>query len=272
MSDQKPRFLASRVGGRLRIFLVAIALVSWIGFLLPPLRNLSVRYAFVEAIQFCVFAAVAPALLAVGAPWRWLGFGGADVRMGVDNQSKTLTQPHLVDRWVRARVNQPGRRRAVVLVIVFVLQSIIWRSAPVVNALTRHPWLAIVESLTLIGNGVLMWMELVESPPFSPGTSRPYRIGMAAALMWTIWVIAYLEAMSSGAWYSAFHYVSGVGVSRPADQQLTAGLMWLISAGAFLPLVFWNLIQWLQNEDDPDDELYRLVRQERTQGFFGSDD
>ena len=156
--------------------------------------------------------------------------------------------------------------------IVFVVQSILWRSAPLVNAITRHPWLAIIESLTLIGNGVPLWMELVESPPFSPGTPRSYRIGMAAALMWTIWVIAYLEAMSNGAWYSAFRYVSGVGVSRPADQQLTAGFMWLISAAVFLPLVFWNLIQWLQNEDDPDDELYRLVRQERTRGFFGSDE
>ena len=42
--------------------------------------------------------------------------------------------------------------------------------------------------------------------------------------------------------------------------------MWFISGCAFVPVVFWNLIRWLQSEEDPDEELHRLLRQERIRG------
>jgi hypothetical protein len=48
------------------------------------------------------------------------------------------------------------------------------------------------------------------------------------------------------------------------------GLIWFISAGAFLPVIFSNLNQWLKSEDDPDDELHQLIRKDRVRGFFGA--
>jgi hypothetical protein len=42
--------------------------------------------------------------------------------------------------------------------------------------------------------------------------------------------------------------------------------MWFLSAAAFLPLVFWNLVHWLQSEENPTDELNRMVRRERILG------
>jgi hypothetical protein len=48
---------------------------------------------------------------------------------------------------------------------------------------------------------------------------------------------------------------------------MSTGIMWFLSAAAFLPVVFWNLIHWLQSEENPDDELNRMVRKERK---FGS--
>ena len=69
--------------------------------------------------------------------------------------------------------------------------------------------------------------------------------------MWTVWVIAYLMAMSPNPWYRTFHRATRPVLSLAADQQLTTGLMWLIAAVAFMPVVFWNLNQWLKSEDDP---------------------
>src|SRR5664280_2282982 len=60
--------------------------------------------------------------------------------------------------------------------------------------------------------------------------------------------------------------VAGSGFSLSADQQLTTGLLWFVSACAFIPVVYWNLIRWLQAEEDPDEELHHLVRQERIRG------
>jgi hypothetical protein len=82
--------------------------------------------------------------------------------------------------------------------------------------------------------------------------------------MWTIWVLAYLVGLSHGSWYPAYVHHPGRGFSLSADQQLTTGTMWFVSGCAFIPVVFWNLIRWLQSEEDPDEELHRLVRQERT--------
>lgn len=81
--------------------------------------------------------------------------------------------------------------------------------------------------------------------------------------MWTIWTIAYVEAMSTAPWYRAFRHVAGSGLSASADHQLSAAVLWAVTAAAFMPVIYWNLVQWLRNEDDPDDELYRLMREER---------
>lgn len=214
------------------------------------------RYEFVESIQYAVLGFWVPALVASGAPWtRW---GLARVNEAGEIVGGALRE--------RRRVNQG---RALSLVGLFLVLSIFWRLAPVVNALVDHEWVVVLEALTLSGAGVAMMCDLIESPPLRPGISRPYRIGVSAAVMWSAWVFAYLEAMSHTSWYRAFRHVAGRSLSVSADQQLSAGTVWFMTAVVFVPMIFWNLVYWLQSEEDPDDELYRLVRQERTRGFFG---
>lgn len=128
----------------------------------------------------------------------------------------------------------------------------------------RHPWLVVVEAVTLLVVGVGLWLELAESPPLTPRVSRPHRVAMAAVTMWAIWVVAYLVGLSHGSWYHAYLHGPGSSFSLSADQQLTTATMWVVSGCAFIPVVFWNLIRWLQSEDDPDGEFYHLVRMERT--------
>jgi len=120
----------------------------------------------------------------------------------------------------------------VTLLLIFVGQTILWRSAPVVDALIRHPWLSIVESFALVVGGAFLWLELVESAPFRPTTARPYRIGVSAVAMWTVWVIAYLRPWRPNVVHG-FRHVSGRLFSLAIDQQVTTALMWFITAGAF---------------------------------------
>lgn len=254
-----------------RNLLAITGLILWIVFLVPPILAWTGQYEFVQSIQYCQFAIVIPFLLAAGAPWRWVGLmSNESLEYDSDGALVAPSPLRLLDRIAESRARQKGHRRAVILVVVYVGQSILWRSAPLVNLLVRHPWLSSVESVTLVGAGILLWLELVESPPFRPSTPRPYRIGVAALAMWTLWVIAYLMDMAQNSWYSAFHYVAGQWPSSWLDQLVTTGLLWFISAIAFLPVVFANLNRWLQSEDDPDDELYQLVRTDQTRGFFGT--
>jgi cytochrome c oxidase assembly factor CtaG len=214
------------------------------------------RYEFAESIQYVVLGFWVPALLTAGAPWlRW--------RLARVNDEGEVVGGVLRER---RRIHQG---RALSLTALFVALSIFWRLAPVVNALTDHEWVVVIEALSLSAAGVAMLCDLIESPPLRPGIARPYRIGVAAAVMWSAWVFAYLEAMSQTSWYRAFRHVAGRSLSVSADQQLSAGVVWFMTAVVFIPIIFWNLVHWLQSEEDPDAELYQMVREERTRGFFG---
>ena len=251
-----------------RSALLLAALVLLVVSLVPPVATEARRYEVAEAIQFCLLAVAVPALAVMGAPWRRLGLarrpaGGP----GDGGAPATPTAPLLpVDRLAQGRRRHLDVWRSVGFFGLYLVGAALWRTPPAVNGLARHPWLVVVEAVTLVPAGVGLWLELVESPPLTPRLSRPHRVALAAVSMWLIWVLAYLVGLSHVSWYHAYPHHPGSGLSLSADQQLTTGMMWFISGCAFVPVVFWNLVRWLQSEEDPDEELHHLVRQERIRG------
>jgi cytochrome c oxidase assembly factor CtaG len=251
--------------------LAAGALVVWVLVLTPPLLALTSEYELAQAFQFVLFAIAIPALIVVGAPWRWFDLASLeDPIVDNDGQEVSAVSPRPLDRWVRRRAASKSHHRTVGYLLLFVAQVVLWRSKFVVDTLIRHPWLSIGESILLVVGGTLLWLELVESAPFRPTTARPYRIAVAAIAMWSVWIVSYVMAMAQHTWYTGFREVSHRLFSLAVDQQLTTALMWFVAAGAFLPVIFSNLLRWLQSEEDPDEELYQLVRRDRTRGFFGT--
>ena len=109
--------------------------------------------------------------------------------------------------------------------------------------------------VTLIAAGSALWLELVQSPPLLPGLSRPQRAAMAAASMWTIWVLAYITGMSKVAWPAAYSHATGHGLSSAADQQFAVAVMWAVPALCFPPVIYGMIIAWLRDSADPDEEL-----------------
>ena len=246
-------------------------LVLWILALVPPWSTWSGHYQFVQAMQFAIFAFCVPTLLVVGAPWRRIGLAHhATIQIGPDGTKDDRQYLKLIDRLALNRSVSTHQQRTVAVALVFIALTIFWRVAPVVDFLIRHEWLTVVESLSLVGVGAVLFTDLVESPPLTPGTTRPYRISIATGVMWSAWVVAYLGAMSHNSWYHGFHHVAGQGISLAADQQLSAGFLWLLSAVVFVPIIFWNLIYWLQSDEDPNAEMGKLLREERARGFFGT--
>lgn len=255
---------------RVRTFRSSVAVSGTVLLVLcfvPPFVTWSRQYEFVQASQFLAFAVLIPALFVVGAPWRWVRLASPNLP-AIDDDGRADGSHSLrpLDRHALMRSRQVSNVRAIWLMAGFIAMTIFWRSAPVVDFTVRHGWVVVVEALSTVTLGIALWTDFVESPPLSPGTTRPYRIGMAAVAMWTIWVLAYLDAMSHSSWYSVFHHIAGHGLSQAADQQFSAGAMWFLSAAAFLPLVFWNLVHWLQSDEDPTDELNRMIKRERTMG------
>jgi cytochrome c oxidase assembly factor CtaG len=233
--SQRARLWFAAAGGAL----VGVVLV-------PPISGSADHYLFVEAVRFSILALVAPALVVVGAPWRCLGLA-----------------PATLDRLAEGRRRHPNFVRSLGFLVVDLVVVVLWRTPPAVDAVSQHGALVLVEAATLVAAGAGLWLELVESLPLVPRSIRPRRAVLAALAMWTIWTIAYTVAMSHHAWYRGFHHVSGAGLSASADHQLSTVVLWAVAAMAFMPVIFWNLLQWLRSEDDPDHELFRLVREDR---------
>jgi cytochrome c oxidase assembly factor CtaG len=231
---------------RVRPWLAVAAVVLILGMLLPPLGNYAREYEFVESLQFAVFAVAAPALLMLGAPWRFLGLSRRPGRDGV-------RPPGLADRLARSRGT--GAARATAVLVAFIVLAIAWRLPATVNALARDPGVAVAEMVTLIGGGSGVWLELVESPPLLPRLSRPQRAAMAAVAMWTIWVLAYIMGMSKVAWSAAYSHAASDGVGTAADQQVAVAILWAVPALCFAPVIYGVLTAWLRDSQEPDEEL-----------------
>jgi cytochrome c oxidase assembly factor CtaG len=236
-----------------RTWLAVAAVILILVCLLPPAGTLARRYVFVESLQFVLFAAAAPALLALGAPWRPLGLVGLLRRLGW-----SILQPR-PGRQTRAGRRGSAVRRGPATLLAFIAVVIAWRLPDSVDALATVPGLAVAEMVTLGGAGLALWVELVESPPLLPRLSRPQRAFWAALAMWTIWILAYILGFSHVAWFTAY---SHPGLSSVADQEIATGVMWAVPALCFAPIVFVAALTWLKDTEDPDDGLRALVSAE----------
>ena len=220
---------------RLRPVLAPLAVGVAIAVAVPPLASDARHDAAVQALQFVVFAAVAPALLILGWP--------ASVTR--DDRSRPVRS---------RRPDRVGIRVAASLLPCLAL-AITWRLPVVLAALARDPALTLLELVTLVAAGAALWRELAGLPGAREPLPRPLRAAMAAVAMWTIWAIAYVSGMSAG---GATPAAAGVVISV-ADRQLAVGVLWAVSALCYVPVVFVMAMSWFNDRDNPDAEARQLI-------------
>jgi cytochrome c oxidase assembly factor CtaG len=262
-SEDQSRARTGEGPGGARLSLAALAVALFVAALVPPLSSAARRVEAVEALQFALLAIGVPALVALAAPWRLLGLTGRSTGAADAEGHAVLERPKMADRVAATRRRHPESARSLVYLVLETAVVVAWRIPADVDALARHGWLSLVEAVTLVGPGIGLWLELVESPPFTPRLARPERIAVAAVAMWTIWVTAYLVGLSHASVYRAYVHVPGSDLSVSADQAIATGVLWFTSLCAFVPVIFSNLMIWLRSDEDLDDALHRLVRDER---------
>ncbi len=206
------------------------SLVALVLAVSPPLAGAAQRYAVFETVQYCLLAVVVPALAVVGAPWRLLGLSS------------------LLERLDASRARRRTIRRAAIELVPALAALVAWRTPALVDRLQQHPFLLALEAVTLLPAGALIWLDCVASPPLLPRLSPLGRLPVAAVSMWTLWILAYIVGMATSDSYPAFAHVAGRRLSTAADLQLTAGVMWVVAAAAFLPILFSNLMAWLRSD------------------------
>jgi len=234
--------------------------------LLPPLATLARRYVFAESIQFSVFAMAGPALIVLGAPWRFLRLSRAAAGPDVGRPGPGAGQPARspagpADRLAAARRDNRSFGRAAIFLLVFMAVCLVWRLPAVIDALARRPALVALEAVTLLVAGAALWLELVDSPPVAPRLPRPQRAAVAALAMWSIWIIAYVLGFATHAVFHAYRATGG-GLGAVADQEIAVGLLWAVAGCCFVPVVIANMLGWLKDSEDADEEFQRVFRDE----------
>jgi hypothetical protein len=236
------RTAVARFLQRTRPALAATAIALTLVAVLPPVAAYARQYAFVQALQFTIFAVLAPALLGLGLPLRapW-------PRRPKGQHPDTGVPPVRLAAW---------------RLVPFMALVITWRLPAVLGALARYPALTAAELVTLAGAGLGLWLAIAgrTGPEPLPG---PLRAAAAAVAMWTIWIIAYVTGMSALALLPRSAGVRYV-VSAAADRQLTTAVLWAAPAICFAPLVYYLLVRWLGERDKLDDEQRELTALEPT--------
>jgi cytochrome c oxidase assembly factor CtaG len=220
---------------RIRAWLAPAAVILVLAVLLPPGGSYARQYAFIQALQFVIFAVAAPALLVLGAPWASPGNAGRP------RPGSRLTAA-LAGRPVRA--GRSADRVAVARLLAFIALAVTWRLPVVLNALAAIPGLAAAEMVTLVAAGCGVWLELARPNP-ARRPADPLRAAIAALAMWTIWVIAYVTGMSQVTQAPAHAQAAARTLSVAADRQLAAGIMWAVPAIFFLPAIYAILVSWI---------------------------
>jgi cytochrome c oxidase assembly factor CtaG len=273
-SAADPAGEAARAWPGTRGWFAVAALVLAVACLVPPVSTLAGRYALAETVQFACFAMVIPGLLVLGAPWRLLGLAGRgpaphpDAPAGNTGALYTAGRNAGVDpgpgrpadRLARGRELRPAFMRSVAFLAAFAALAVAWRLPPVIDAVARHPGLAVAELASLLITGVALWLELVPSPPFRPrGRNGLHLAVIAAFAMWLIWIIAYILGMANQGVFHAYHYHPGGPLSAVADQELATAVLWAVAAVCFMPVIFISAHAWLHDGDDVEAELEQVT-------------
>jgi cytochrome c oxidase assembly factor CtaG len=224
--------------------------------LAPPIGTLARRTEYAASLQFSLLAIALPALVALGAPWRLIGLAGS---VGLDGR------PRLADRLADRRLRHRELPWALACIAVGLGVAAAWHAPGAVATVARDGWGPLVEAATLLVVGIGLWLELVSSPPLEPRSGHLRRAVLAAVAMWVYWILAYIVGLSNRGFYQSFHHVTG-GLSAAADGEVASVVLWAVAAAAFIPVIFWNALTWLQSEEDPDTELLRMFRAERRRG------
>jgi cytochrome c oxidase assembly factor CtaG len=215
---------------------VVIALVS-------PLGYYAGTFIWVRTLQALLLGIVAPALLVLGAPWLvlWRGLGRRALLPGTDDSAAAAGS--VPPRW---------RSWPVAVTALFTLVWVGWYVPPLYDAGVHHPLVLAAQVVSYLGVGVLFWLQLIGSRPFSPQFGPLHRVMLIASCVVTGTILGMVLGFDPHVLYPAY---LGVGhhrvLSVPFDQQAGGAELWVLMLLPYVITGIALLIQWVNvNEED----------------------
>ena len=127
-----------------------------------------------------------------------------------------------------------------------------WGLPAAVDRLRSGGWPLALEVLSLSIAGTVLWSECVTSPPL-----RPTRHEAGAHCVLRTQYVHHLGPrvprgnVKRGFVLAGHGFTAGRGIPPIVDHRSPLGSTWAPAGVLLVPLIFWNLMQWLRSEEHP---------------------
>ncbi|MGO9762287.1 MAG: cytochrome c oxidase assembly protein [Solirubrobacteraceae bacterium] len=211
-----------------------------------PIETLSKQLLWTHMIQHVLLLSVAAPLIVLGAPWMslWrplpLGMRRALARALV-----------LSPRSAPVRSACRALSRPLVALAVYSANLLAWHLPALYDLALRNTDVHALEHLTFVGFAILLWAQVIASPPFRASLSYPRRVAYLVAAMIPNVALSMLLAFSRSPLYPFYAHLAHRpgGISAITDQQIAAGIMWSFGDLPFAIAIVVLAVHWLNGLD-----------------------
>jgi cytochrome c oxidase assembly factor CtaG len=210
--------------------------------LVSPVGYLSDVYIWVRALQLLLLALVVPGLIVLGAPWPAFA---AVIRPRAAGRDRRGQDP--VPSWRRSR--------PVLAVVVANVVWLCWQLPGPFDAVHGNSLVAWAQHATCLLAGVVLWLQLIGSRPFSPAARPLRRLALVVGTVGVMTVLGMVLVFGSNVLYPVYANSAHHLMTVLDDQQLSGAVLWM---GSLLPLITVAvalLMRWLSEEDSVELEL-----------------
>jgi putative membrane protein len=232
---------------RLRAASFYAGLVTIVIALAGPIDTYADRLFWVHMVQHVLLLTVAAPLIALGAPWMsmWRPLP-LEFRRGA---ARTVTRA----RWA-APLRRLGRAfgRPLAPWLAFNVNLIAWHIPGVFDLTLRHLAIHALEHTTFLLTGVLLWCQVIDSPPIRARLRADLRVYYMLGTGAVGWALSLVLAFAATPLYPVYAHLADRpgGISALADQQLAAGMMLGPGSVSVTIFVFVGLYRWLSPDGD----------------------
>jgi cytochrome c oxidase assembly factor CtaG len=235
-------------------FYTAIALV--VIALNSPLEALSAQLFWAHMVQHVLLLVVAPPLIVLSRPWvrLWRALP-LDTRRSL-GRSLALGARTAPLRWASRGLGRPAPS-----FVLFAVVLLAWHLPALFDATLRSGALHALEHALFFSTALMLWKQVIHSPPLHASLSAPARVGYVIGAMVVSWVLAVVLALAPHPLYAQYAHEAGRpgGISAMADQQIAAGIMWVPGSIAFVIVIFAYVHRWLIGPAPGSPRAHRLA-------------
>lgn len=228
--------------GRMRSLRFYAGLLAILAAVEGPIDAYADKLLLAHMIQHLLLIVVAPPLIVLGAPWMsvWrplpLGFRRAVARAVTHSPYgaplRALTRPLVA--W-----------------LLFNLDLVAWHVPAAYDLTLRNAALHALEHITFLLFSILLWSQVVDSPPLRARLSELRRIAYLAGVMVVNVAVAMVLAFSPSPLYDPYvrELDRPIAISALSDQQIAGGIMWTAGMVPFEIAIALLAQRWLARDD-----------------------